>query len=100
MTTNDSVSPARHAALAAIEKQERLTRIAIIGAGIIEGVLLAAILMAIDLSNPTQRLILLSTFLIYLPLGLGMLALASHNSRHTRTILMALQLISDGSDKK
>ncbi|HVF39419.1 MAG TPA: hypothetical protein VM939_05915, partial [Gemmatimonadaceae bacterium] len=96
--TDQSAGTARMTALAAIERQERFTKLALFGAAVIEGILLAAILWVIDLSNPTQRLILLSTFLVYLPLGLGMLALASVNSRHTRSILMALQMIAEGRD--
>lgn len=94
-SVTQTASRARQTALSAIERQERYTKMAVAAAGAIEAILIAAILLAIDFSNPTHKLILLATLLTYLPLALGMMALASLNSRHTRSILLALQMVSE-----
>ena len=95
MTVPESQSRVRQTALVAIERQERYTKLAIAAAGVIEAVLIAAILLSIDFSNPIHKLILLATLLTYLPLALGMMALGSLNSRHTRSVLLAIQMISN-----
>lgn len=95
MTTSSTFDSQRSTALAAIERQQTLTKAAIFAAVAVEGVLLIAILATIDFSNTLERLVFLSAALAYLPLALGMMALAALVNRQARSILLALHMLSE-----
>ena len=93
MTTNSSSQ--RQTALAVLERQQTMAKVALFAAVAVEGLLLVAILSIIDFSRPLERLIFLCAILAYLPLALGMMALASMINRHSRMILHGLQMLSE-----
>ena len=92
-TTSDSM---RQTALNEIEQREKASKWVIIFAALIESFLLLAIFSVIDLSNRTDKLIFLTAMLVYLPVCLGMIALGIHQSRNTRRMLLAMQMLSEG----
>ncbi|MEO8576542.1 MAG: hypothetical protein ABI556_07580 [Gemmatimonadales bacterium] len=87
---------ARQTALTEIETRENASKMVIIGAAMIESILFFIIFMVIDMSNQTHRLILLSALLVYIPVCLGMVALGIHQSRNTKRMLLAMQMLSEG----
>lgn len=93
MTAN--YDTARQTALHEIEQRENAGKWAIIAAAMIEGILFLAIFMVIDLTNETHKLLLLIALLVYLPICLGMAALGIHQSRNTRKLLLAMQMLSE-----
>ena len=86
---------ARQTALKEIDQREKAGKWAIIAAALIESLLFLVIFMVIDLTSDTHRLILLTALLVYLPVCLGMLALGLHQSRNTRRMLLAMQMLSE-----
>ena len=86
---------ARQTALNEIEQREKAGKWAIVGAALIEGLLFMVIFTVIDLTNDTHRLILFTGLLVYLPVCLGMFALGIHQSRNTRRLLLAMQMMSE-----
>lgn len=87
---------ARQTALNEIEQREKASKWVIIAAALIESILLLAIFTVIDLSNKTHTLIFFTAMLVYLPVCLGMLALGIHQSRNTKRMLLAMQMLSEG----
>ena len=92
-TTSDA---ARQTALNEIEQRQNAAKWTIIGAALIESILLLAIFIVIDLTNKTHQLIFLTAMLVYLPVCLGMVALGLHQSRNTKRMLLAMQMLSEG----
>lgn len=85
----------RNTALSAIDRQQTLARLAMFGAIAVEGLLLAAILFVIDFHDHTQRIVFLSAMMVYMPLAIGLMALAAMINRHSRMILHGLQMIGE-----
>lgn len=90
-----SFDTARQTALKEIDKREKAGKWAIIAAVVIESLLFLVIFTVIDFASDTHRLIFLTALLVYLPVCLGMLALGLHQSRNTRRVLLALQMLSE-----
>jgi hypothetical protein len=89
-TTNlDSI---RQGALGRIERSERNYKLAFAGAMAIELLFIIAFLLLADLHNRLHVLILLAAVATYSIIGLGLFALGAHVSRHTLTILKAIDL--------
>jgi len=93
MTALDSQ---RNTALSAIDRQQNLAKAALLAGAAIEALLLVALLMTIDLKDHTQRIIFLSAMLVYLPLAAGLMAIAALINRQARSVLYALQTMSEG----
>jgi hypothetical protein len=87
----------RSAALARIDRRERGFKLALAGAVLAEAVLLGTMLFLTDLSDPIQRLILVSSVLVYTTLALGLAALGAHVSRTSERVVAALELLGAGS---
>ena len=87
---------ARQTALNEIEQREKASKWIVIAAALIESILLLSIFTVIDLSDKTHQLIFLTAMLVYLPVCLGMLALGIHQSRNTKRMLLAMQILSEG----
>lgn len=73
------------------ERHARNTRLTVLGAAAVEGVLLLLALLIIDWKSPTHVLILLGTTLVCSVLGLGLLALGNHVSRVGARVVAALE---------
>ncbi|HEU4881687.1 MAG TPA: hypothetical protein VFT45_05565 [Longimicrobium sp.] len=84
-----------HAALAAADRRDRLSRLAVYAAALIELLLLAAALMVMDFDNDTHLLILIIGILVYSTLGLGMAALGSRAAAADARLLHAIQLLDE-----
>ena len=84
-----------HAALAAADHRDRMSRLAIYAAALIEMLLLAAALMVMDFGNDTHLLILIIGILVYSTLGLGMAALGSRAAAADARLLHAIQLLDE-----
>jgi hypothetical protein len=84
-----------HAVLAAADRRDRMSRMAIYAAALLELVLLAAALMVMDFDNDTHLLILIIGILVYSTLGLGLAALGSRAAAADARLLHAIQLLDE-----
>jgi hypothetical protein len=84
-----------HAALAAADRRDRMSRLAIYAAALLELVLLAAALMVMDFDNDTHLLILIIGILVYSTLALGLAAVASRAAAADARLLHAIQLLDE-----
>jgi hypothetical protein len=84
-----------HAALAAADRRDRMSRMALYAAALIELLLLAAALMVMDFNDHTHLLILIIGILVYSTLGLGMAALGSRAAAADARLLHAIQLLDE-----
>jgi hypothetical protein len=92
--TTDRPTPV-HAALAAADRRDRLSRMAIYAAALLELVLLAAALMVMDFNDDTHLLILIIGILVYSTLALGLAAVASRAAAADARLLHAIQLLDE-----
>jgi Kef-type K+ transport system membrane component KefB len=81
----------RATTLKRIDAAERHFRLAFIGAGAVEAVLLAAMLLIADLSNRTHQLVLVGTILSYSVVVAGLFALGAHVNRTALRIVQAIE---------
>lgn len=86
MTTKDPIA----GILDRMDRQARLSRIALFGAVAVEGLLLILVLLLTDWSDSGQRLLVIIGVLGYSIIGLGLAALAAHVSRVGARIVAAL----------
>ena len=86
----------RAAALDRVEQRERAFKLALFGAAVVEGGMLAAFLLLADLSNRLHLLLLVASAVVYFPLALGLVALGAHVSRVGERVLMAVELLAGG----
>ena len=86
----------RAAALDRVAKRERAFKLAILGAGVVEGGMLLTFLLLADLSNRLHLLLLVSAVLVYSTLALGLVALGAHVNRVGERLLMAVELLAGG----
>jgi len=80
----------RESVLDRMEHHERMVQLAIIGAAVLEGVLLVIVLLIIDWRDATQKLVFVTSILSYSILALGLAALGAHVSRTVGRILAAI----------
>ena len=101
MSDEVNVDRVRMTALDRIERSERNSRIAFLGAVLVEAAFLVAFFLLADLSNRTHVLLLLATVTVYTILALGMAVLGGHLSRHTLRVLNAIELLDrdDAADR-
>lgn len=84
-----------HAALAAADRRDRMSRMALYAAALLELVLLAAALMVMDFDNDTHLLVLIIGILVYSTLGLGLAAIGSRAAAAEARLLHAIQLLDE-----
>ena len=83
------------AALAAADRRDRMGRLAIYAAALVEAVLLGLALMVMDFDNDTHLLILIIGILVYSTLGLGLAALGARAAAADARLLHAIQLLDE-----
>ena len=93
MTATPNLDRVRGETLDRIERGERNVKLALLGAAVVEALLLGSFLLAADFSNRTHLLLLISTVAIYAILGLGLIALGAHVNRNTRILLKAIEMV-------
>jgi hypothetical protein len=84
-----------HAALAAADRRDRVSRLAIYAAALIEAVLLGLALMVMDFDNETHLLIFIVGILVYSTLALGLAAVAARAAAADARLLQAIQLLDE-----
>lgn len=93
MSAND-LDNIRQGVLDRMERGDRLVKSAIIGAAVVEGLLLAVAISLADWSNPLHRLVFILSILTYSVVACGLVALAGHISRSVGRVLIALESMS------
>lgn len=80
--------------LAQMDRDSRRVRLTVLGAALMEGLLMVVALLKIDWKNDTQVLIFVFAILGYTIIALGLVALGAHVSRVGARVVAAL----DGRD--
>ncbi|HEU0301312.1 MAG TPA: hypothetical protein VFR37_17740 [Longimicrobium sp.] len=83
------------AALAAADRRDRMSRLAIYAAALLEAVLLGLALMVMDFDNDTHLLIFITGILVYTTLALGLMAVAARAAAADERLLHAIQLLDE-----
>jgi hypothetical protein len=91
--TMDDPDALRAQVLARVDAAERHYRLAFMGAVALEGAMLAAFLVAADMSNRTHVLLLIGTVMSYSSIVLGLVALGAHVNRTTLRVLQAIDAV-------
>lgn len=86
-----SVDAIRQSVLDRMEKQARAVTIAIVGAAVLEALLLLIVFLITDWTDRTHRLIVVLSMLSYMVLALGLIALGAHVSRSVGRIVAVLE---------
>jgi hypothetical protein len=73
-----------------MERAEKLMKISVIGAAILEAGLFAIALYLVDWKDPVQRLMFIFAVLSYTIIALGLVALGGHVTRTAARILAAM----------
>lgn len=92
----ESTDRARLGALGAIERAERLYRLAFAGACVVEALLLGSLLLLADLSDRSHVLLLLGFVGTYSICVLAIAALGAHASRLAQRVLRAIEAQATG----
>jgi hypothetical protein len=87
---------ARFGALAAIERTERMYRLAFAGACVVEALLLGGLLLLADLRDRSHVLLLLGFVGTYSICVLAIAALGAHGSRLAQRVLRAIEAQATG----
>jgi hypothetical protein len=82
----------RGAALDQIERSDRVKKLVIFLAAVLEAAFLLGFLLLADLTNRLHLLLLMSTVAVYGLLTAGLFALGAHVSRCAERVLRALEL--------
>lgn len=90
MSANE-LDTVRQSVLDRMERSDRLVKSAILGAAVIEGLLLVAAVLVADWTNPLHKLVFILSILTYSIVGCGLIALAGHISRSVARVLVALE---------
>lgn len=83
------------AALAAADRRDRMSRLAIYAAALLEAVLLGLSLLVMDFGDDTHLLIFITGILVYTTLALGLMALAARAAAADARLLHAIQLLDE-----
>lgn len=83
------------AALAAADRRDRMGRLAIYAAALVEAVLLGLALVVMDFDNDTHLLIFILAILVYTTLGLGLAAVGARAAAADARLLHAIQLLDE-----
>lgn len=89
MSTRD-LDSIRASVLDRMERHERMMRLAIVGAVILEGMLFIVVFLIIDWRDTTHKLVFVTSILSYTVLALGLAALGAHVSRTVGRVLAAM----------
>jgi hypothetical protein len=81
----------RTSVLDRMERDTRRVKLAVIGAALVESLMLGLALWQIDFSNRFERSVFLLFILSYTVVALGLLALGAHVSRVGHRVLAALE---------
>ncbi len=81
----------RQSVLDRMEREERVVRLAIVAAAVLEGLFFLAALLIMDWNDDTHRLIVVLSLLSYMILGVGLIALGAHISRSVTRIVAVLE---------
>jgi hypothetical protein len=95
MNDTNHVPAAVRAALDEAERHDRVSTLILVGAAIIEAVLLGFVLAEVDFGNPTHKVMFLLAMLTYFTLGLGIAAMAAKTSAQNARLMHAIQLMSE-----
>ncbi len=95
MTSADRPTSAVHAALAQADRRDRLGRLALYGAALVEVLLLGAALMVMDFSDRTHLLVFIMAMLAYTTLALGLAALGARSGAAHARLLHAIQMLDE-----
>jgi hypothetical protein len=98
MSEKVNLDGVRSEALARINRSERTFKLAFYAAVVFEGLLLAALLLAADLSNRTHLLLLIATVGSYSLVVLGLVALGAYVNRCVLRVLKAVELQTEHLD--
>lgn len=85
----------RRAALDQVDKARRAVIAFFVVAGVLEGIFLVLVLVTTDFADPTHRLILFAACLVYLTLGVGLLALGAYVRLNALRVIQAVELADD-----
>lgn len=96
MSSNERLDEVRARALERIRSARRTFLWLVVGTGAVEAVLLGATFWFADLDDPTHRLLLCTSFLVYWTLGMGLFALGGYVNLANQRILRAIELV-DGT---
>jgi hypothetical protein len=96
--TSPSLDPIREGVLLAMDRQDRLVRLAVFGAASLELLMLAVAILLIDWNERTQVLLLILAVLGYSVVLLGLVALGAHVSRCVGQLAGALHRDALGKD--
>ena len=88
--TTKNLDDSRQDVLDNMERQQRVMKLALIGAALFEALLLTAALLLVDWHDRTQKLVLVMSLLSYSIIALGLIALGAHTSRMTSRVLAAI----------
>jgi hypothetical protein len=80
----------RQSVLDRMERSDKLMRSALIGAAIVEALLLFVVLRLLDWHDRVDRLLFVLFMLNYMVLSLGLIALGGHVSRSIGRVLLAM----------
>jgi hypothetical protein len=89
MSTTD-LDAIRQSVLDRMERSDRLVKSAIMGAAVLELLMLVTAIVFIDWSNRLEKVVFVLFVLSYTMMGLGMFALGGHVSRVGSRVLAAL----------
>lgn len=87
---DELMNRARQSALAEAERSERITRWLLGLAGVFEAAVLVGVLLVIDWSDPTHRLVFLCACLVYAPMAFLTVSLHSALDGATKRMLIGL----------
>ena len=95
ITTHSPLDDVRHGVLARMERADRNVRLLIIGAGVLELLLLGLALLLVDFSDRVERLVFVLSVLSYTIIAVGLLALGAHVTRSMAHIVAAVETSRD-----
>lgn len=88
--TSQNLDNVRQSVLDRMERSDRLMRFALIGAAVVEALLLIVVLRLLDWHDRVDRLLFILFLLNYTVLSLGLVALGGHVSRSIGRVLLAM----------
>lgn len=94
MPASESTSAVR-AALDAADRRERMARLALFGAALLEALLLAIALLLMDFGDRTHLLVFVMSILSYTTLALGLVVVAAKAGAANARLLQAIQLLDE-----
>lgn len=88
-------SSALRAALDAADRRDRMARLALFGAALVEALLLAIALLVMDFDDRTHLLVFVLSILSYTTLALGLVVVGARSAAANARLLHAIQLLDE-----